>query len=421
MRSGDLVHRIQTFHEIYGNVVRLAPNELSFTDPQACRDIYASRSGHRPFPKNQVWVPTPPRDSGKASSILNADDEDHARIRKAWSYGFSDKALKDQEPLITSHVAKLISRLRQQCDSQRQSAVLDIVKWYNFCVFDIIGDLAFGESFGCLDRQEYHSWIATIIHHFKAAVLMSACRYYPLIYRLLVWSVPKSSVQKQAQHFSMARDKVQCRLSKESEHPDFLSHLTKANKSLSDAEIESTAGIIIIAGSNSLTTTLAGTTNYLLRFPEALAKVTEEIRNTYSSEADMNLTNLGQLPYLTAVIEEGLRIIAPVPLGMPRVVPKGGDTVCGEWLPEDVGLSTSPSERSSNASLSRRACHLCNLVPAAPSRTSLNQMNSSPSDGLTLISHRTLPLSRINEMHYNLSRWVYARALVKSLLTSNCV
>lgn len=421
MRSGDLVHRIQYFHEIYGSVVRLAPNEVSFTDPQACRDIYAYRSGHLPFPKNQVWVPTPPKDSGKAPSILNADDEDHARIRKAWSYGFSDKALKDQEPLITSHVDKLISRLRQQCDSQERGVVLDIVKWYNFCVFDIIGDLAFGESFGCLDRQEYHSWIATIIHHFKAAVLMSACRYYPSLYRLLVWFVPKSSVQKQAQHFSMARDKVQSRLSKQSEHPDFLSHLAKAKASLSDAEIESTAGIIIMAGSNSLTTTLAGTTNYLLRFPEALAKATEEIRRTYDNEADMNLTSLGQLSYLTAVIEEGLRIIAPVPLGMPRVVPKGGDTVCGEWLPEDVSLSISISIHNSNAVGSRLVCPSCSLVPVAPGTISLGQMSSSLSDGLMLIGHHPRLLLRINEMLCNLSRWVCARALVRSLLTSNCV
>ncbi len=338
MRSGNLVHRTRALHETYGSIVRLAPNEVSFIDPQACHDIYSYRSGHRPFPKNQVWVPTPPKGSGKAPSILNADDEDHSRIRKAWAYGFSDKALKDQEPLITSHVDRLISRLRQQCHSREQSAVLDIVKWYNFCVFDIIGDLAFGESFGCLERQDYHSWIATIIHHFKAAVMMSACRYYPLLYRLLMWSVPKSSVQKQQQHFSMVKEKVQKRLSTAQDHPDFLYHLAKAREGLSDAEVESTAGIIIIAGSNSLTTTLAGTTNYLLRFPEALDKLTREIRNTYTTEADMNLTNLGHLPYLSAVIEEGLRIIAPVPLGMPRVVPKGGDTVCGEWLPEDASL-----------------------------------------------------------------------------------
>ena len=336
MRSGSLVHRVEALHQKYGSVVRLAPNEVSFIDPEACRDIYAYRPGHRTFPKNQVWVPTPPKNGGKAPSILNADDEDHARIRKAWGYGFSDKALKDQEPLIASHVERLITRLRQQIDRSRDDAIVDIVKWYNFCVFDIIGDLAFGESFDCLEKQKYHSWIETIIHHFKAAVLMSACRFYPLLYRLLVWSVPKSSVQKQQQHFLMAKQKVQNRLGIKHDRPDFLSHLTKARDSLTDAEIESTAGIIIIAGSNSLTTTLAGTTNYLLRFPETLEKLSREVRGTFKTEAEINLTSLGQLPYLSAVIEEGLRIISPVPLGMPRVVPKGGDSVCGEWLPENV-------------------------------------------------------------------------------------
>ncbi len=337
MRSGSLVHRIRVLHETYGSVVRLAPNEVSFIDPQACRDIYGYRPGHRPFPKNQVWVPTPPKGSGKAPSILNADDEDHSRIRKAWAYGFSDKALKDQEPLIMGHVDRLISRLHEQC--REQGTIVDIVKWYNLCVFDIIGDLAFGESFDCLERQDYHSWVAAIIHHFKAAVLMSACRYYPLLYYLLVWSIPRSSIQKQGQHFSMVKEKVHKRLNTTQDHPDLLSHLAKAREGLSDAEVESTAGIIIIAGSNSLTTTLAGTTNYLLRFPEALAKLTTEIRSAYITEADITLTSLGHLPYLSAVIEEGLRIVAPIPLGMPRVVPKGGDTVCGEWLPEDVSPS----------------------------------------------------------------------------------
>ena len=137
----------------------------------------------------------------------------------------------------------------------------------------------------------------------------------------------------------MVKEKVQNRLNTPQDHPDLLSHLAKAREGLSDAEIESTAGIIIIAGSNLLTTTLAGTTNYLLRFPEALVKLITEIRSAYATEADITLTNVGHLPYLSAAIEEGLRIVAPVPLGMPRVVPEAGDTVCGEWLPENVSFS----------------------------------------------------------------------------------
>ena len=79
------------------------------------------------------------------------------------------------------HVDRLISRRHEQCHPRQLCIVVDIVKWYNLCVFDIIDDLAFGESFECLERRDYHSGVATVIHHFKAAVVMGACQYRPLI------------------------------------------------------------------------------------------------------------------------------------------------------------------------------------------------------------------------------------------------
>jgi len=53
---------------------------------------------------------------------------------------------------------------------------------------------------------------------------------------------------------------------------------------------------------------------------------------------------VGKLPYLSAVIEEGLRMAPPVPSGLPRVVPADGGMVCGEWLPGGVSwVSSSPT------------------------------------------------------------------------------
>lgn len=39
----------------------------------------------------------------------------------------------------------LIQRLHKNCEK-----AIDINLWYNLVAFDIIGDLTFGESFGCL-------------------------------------------------------------------------------------------------------------------------------------------------------------------------------------------------------------------------------------------------------------------------------
>jgi hypothetical protein len=54
----QLAHPIEgAFHDRYGSMVRIAPNELFLTDPQALKDIYSTRSGHLPFERNRTCFP----------------------------------------------------------------------------------------------------------------------------------------------------------------------------------------------------------------------------------------------------------------------------------------------------------------------------------------------------------------------------
>ena len=273
---------------------------------------------------------SPPKDGEKFSSITDANDKDHTRIRRAWAHGFSEKSLKEQEPLITHHVDLLLDKLSQQ------DGDVDIVKWLTYLVFDITGDLTFGESFGCVEGDRNHAWVATVLQFIKASVLIASCRYYPLLYYVIERFIPKSALEKKKQHYMMTKQKVQHRLAAKKDRSDFMQHMISSHHELTDAEIENTAAIIVVAGSSTTKDTLAGAIYYLLRFPEALELLVKEIRGTYSSKADMNLTNLSQLPYLSAVIQEALRLVAPVALGLQREVPKGGDTICGQWFQEGV-------------------------------------------------------------------------------------
>lgn len=331
MRAGTLAHDIQAFHARYGPVVRLAPTELSFTDAAAAKDIYA---GAHPFPKNPIWFSPP--SSGRAASLLNAGPEDHARMRRAWGYGFSERALREQEPLIRDVVDQLVERLRQRAECGQEA---DMTTLFNYTVFDIVGSLAFGESFDCLANDAYHAWVGLIVFHFKTAVLMTACSYFPWLYRGLRLLVPASARAKQAEHFGRAQAKVRKRLAAKVDRPDLLAHLARSRKGLTEAEIEATAAQIIVAGSDTLTTTLTGTLSYLLRFPETMKRVQGEIRQAFEREEDIVLVRLEKLPYLGAVIDEGLRIVSPVPLGMSRVVPEGGGMVCGEVIAGGVSAS----------------------------------------------------------------------------------
>lgn len=89
-----------------------------------------------------------------------------------------------------------------------------------------------------------------------------------------------------------------------------------------------------IAGGETVSTCLAGTTYYLLRNPDCLAKLQREIVDRFTSWEEINGTAARQLPYLQAVINEGLRMYPPGPQGFPRLSP--GMKVGDYWVPEGV-------------------------------------------------------------------------------------
>ena len=338
---GDLVHEIQKIHDHYGDVVRVAPNELSFAKPQAWQDIYNYRAGHLPFPKNPVWYGKQP---GQSDSLITVPGPvDHARMRSVMSHGFTEKAVRDQESIVQSYIDLLISSLRKKAVAARRTedpaaATVDICEWFSFTTVDIIGDLAFGEAFDCLRGGSYHSWIALFLNNFKAWTFVTAVRYYPLLDSLLMKFLPGSVMQMQRDHYQVATEKVHHRLNLETTRKDFMTEIIAHNdeKGMSLSEIEATFNVLIFAGSDTLATVLTGTTNYLLQNPKTLTLLVAEIRGAFNDEKQMTFKALKQLPYLNAVIAEGLRICTPVPLGLPRLVPKGGDTVCGLLLPENV-------------------------------------------------------------------------------------
>lgn len=87
------------------------------------------------------------------------------------AHAFADSSLREQELLIHSYCDLLVKRLLDQIEGPRKGEV-DIVSWFNFTTFDIIGDLEFGEPFGGLEQGEYHFWIATIFNSLRMMPIM---------------------------------------------------------------------------------------------------------------------------------------------------------------------------------------------------------------------------------------------------------
>lgn len=79
---------------------------------------------------------------------------------------------------------------------------------------------------------------------------------------------------------------------------------------------------------------------HLLQRRDVYERLTQELDEAFpSGEIQVeDISSFSKLPYLTAVVNEGLRLSTPFP-GIPRVVPKGGIAIKDRFIPEGTVVS----------------------------------------------------------------------------------
>lgn len=113
---------------------------------------------------------------------------------------------------------------------------------------------------------------------------------------------------------------------------------------LSMAELWGEAVALIVAGSDTTSTSLAATFFYLTR-PEnapATAKLVAELKRTFSNVKDIrNGSKLNECVYLRACLDEAMRLSPPLPGPLPRTVLPGGTIIDGHLIPAGTGVAVS--------------------------------------------------------------------------------
>ncbi|KAG6354687.1 hypothetical protein INS49_004705 [Diaporthe citri] len=183
-----------------------------------------------------------------------------------------------------------------------------MTSWYNWCTFDIISDLAFGEPFGCLQNSAYHRWVAAIFGAVKQNALMGLLGRYALLTPLLQLLIPQSVRRRAQEHLELTHAKVDKRLALPTPRPDFMDSMTmKGDLTMSRAEIYDNANLLIGAGSETTATALSAATYLLAVNPDALARLVTEVRESFSSESQIDFVSVQKLDCMLAVLDEALR------------------------------------------------------------------------------------------------------------------
>lgn len=274
------------------------------------------------------------------------------------SHAFSESALREQEPLITRYFDLLTEKLLDQV-RHLEHCTVNVVQWYNFTTFDILGDLCFDEPFGALATGQYHPWVAIIFQRFKVVSTFRIFRAYPIVGNVVIFALSRlfpQAMRAQAEHQALTAEKTDRRFKRQTDRRDFMrfvygfvrnpcanhyifSHILRHNdeKGMSIEEIKATSEVLIIAGSETTATTLSGATFYLLKNPLSLAKASDEVRQAFVRASDIAFdTVTTRLPYLNACLEETLRMYPPVPTALSRRTGPEGDVINGRFVPAHV-------------------------------------------------------------------------------------
>ena len=146
----DLFRVLQRFHAAHGDFVRVGSNTLSIRHPGAVEAVHGARSACR---KADFYDLTRPMTSMHTARDRGA----HDRRRREWSPAFGDKALRGYEERMRAYQDRLVAKLREAGGQP-----VEVMKWFALFSFDVLGDLAFGASFGMLEARELH-WAVRLL------------------------------------------------------------------------------------------------------------------------------------------------------------------------------------------------------------------------------------------------------------------
>ncbi|KAJ7753400.1 benzoate para-hydroxylase [Mycena maculata] len=333
----------------YGPVVRITPTHVSVAHPDAVAMIY----GHSPaFNKSEFYdafvAETP-------SVFSTTDRKDHSAKRRIVSQAFSYRALEQFTPFIHNNIVNFVGQLDSMCDTGRS---IDILKWLHFLTFDVLADLAFGEPLGMLasgtslvsvqrsdGTMKKEDAIALVEEREHLSAVLGIHPWFPFLARIIpdrfFWSGHESSNALT----DFAQRNVSKRLTSGAYRENILEKLIAAHKCDGQVDPETIKELVaatvtlLTAGFDTTGSSVAALIYLVKTHPLVHRKLNIELEAVIDRQEIPNHRQVKDLPYLQAVIEEGLRHYAIMATGLPRLVPEGGVEFFGQQIPAGTEVS----------------------------------------------------------------------------------
>ncbi|KAI1822452.1 cytochrome P450 [Xylaria intraflava] len=331
----------------YGPLVRVGPGEVITDDPETIRRISNSKSL---YPRSG-WYDgtrfTPDRDG----LFTMMDPVIHDNHKAKTIHGYSGRETPGVESAIEVQIKNLVSLIRREYvhkPGTTKLVPLDLSKVIPLFALDVISCIAIGKEFGCLQANKDVVGFFRPIE--KYLPVLNVFADVPWARRLVFSKIgikligPKPTDKD---GLGLIMKLVNTEVRKRYSGDDKVSHDILGSfrrRGLTEAECQAEALFMFIAGTETVSSALRTTLFHLIGTPVAYQRLKAEIKTAVENRtvsSPITAAEAKTLPYLQAVLYEGLRIRPAATATFAKEVPPGGDTIHGYFVP--AGTSVGPN------------------------------------------------------------------------------
>ncbi|KNG49861.1 cytochrome p450 [Stemphylium lycopersici] len=342
--KGTLPFKTKEAIDKYGPLIRVGPNELLTSDTEIVRRTTAVRSAYTRGP----WYDAMKFEPGRDNLFSQRDPAAHAKLRAKMAPGYSGKENAGMEDCVDEQIDAYIRLIeRKFISTPEEYRPLNFAQKTQYFTLDVISALAFGKAFGYLEKDEDVYDYIKITESFLP--IMLALGNLPWLANLLHSRLMRGLLPNESDKLGfgafigVARKVVAERFAEDSK-PQFDMLGSFIRHGLTPEEASGEALLQIIAGSDTSASTIRAVILNLLVNPTAYHRLQKEIDDGIVAGAissPIKDAEGRQLPYLQAVIKEGLRILPPAVGANFKSVPPGGDILAGKFVPAGTQVGSS--------------------------------------------------------------------------------
>ncbi|KAK1828881.1 putative cytochrome P450 E-class, group I [Podospora conica] len=338
--GGRLARDLAQLSRQYGPIFRIGPNSVVISDPFEVRRVWQARGPAR----RSRWYEMFRFDQPVETVLSQRDNGAHAALRAKLLPGYSGKDVDNLHSVIDGCIAEFVSLIeRKYLSTESVLRPMDLAEKAQFLTLDIISTLAVGTCFGCVseDRDTYGQ-LSSVTGSVPLVVVMANI---PDSFMLLQNPIsrallPKDKMEGVKRMMGMAQKNAAARYGPDKIHErDMLGSFVNHGLPYTNAWLETFGQIG--AGSDTTATAIRMTILFLITNPHSYGSLLSEIDAAVEGgrvSSPITDDQAKKMPYLQAVIKEGLRVWPPVAGLMPKIF-DSDQVVCGKELPAGTEVS----------------------------------------------------------------------------------